>query len=151
MVLGLRLLSIEHVGSTSVPNLSSKNIVDILAGVVDRETADKCQNFLQKAGYDDVTAEDHPEWFYCLGKRLDDAYCHLHLVKEGSLHQKNHTTFRDWLRIHPEDAQAYAKLKITLAEKHQINRHLYTEAKADFITLMLEKANRRRYVEAQQY
>ena len=124
MSLGQRLLSIEHVGSTSVPSLPSKNIVDILAGVVDREAADECRCILQDTGYDDVTQEDHLEWCYCLGKSLDDAYCHLHLVKEGSFHQKNHTTFRDWLRAHPEDAQAYAKLKMTLADKHRNERLL---------------------------
>ena len=125
MSLGQRLLSIEHIGSTSVPSLPSKNIVDILGGVVDREAAEKCLCLLQDAGYDDVTQEDHPEWFYC-------------------------TTFRDWLRAHPEDAQAYAKLKMTLADKHRNERFLYTEAKAGFITLVLEKMNILQHIAPQQ-
>jgi GrpB-like predicted nucleotidyltransferase (UPF0157 family) len=64
MSVGQCLLSIEHIGSTSVPGLPSKNIVDILAGVVDREAADECRCLFQDAGYDDVTLEDHSEWFY---------------------------------------------------------------------------------------
>jgi GrpB-like predicted nucleotidyltransferase (UPF0157 family) len=52
MTAGLHLLSIEHTGNTSVPGLWSKDIVDILAGVADRETAGECQRLLLGAGYD---------------------------------------------------------------------------------------------------
>jgi len=140
MTAGQLLLSIEHIGSTSVPGLQSKDIVDILAGVADSKAADECQRLLLGAGYDDVTPEDHPEWFYCLGKRLESACFHLHIVKEGSLHQRNHTIFRDWLTEHDEDAAAYAELKMRLAEKHKYERRRYTDAKAGFIAEILEKA-----------
>lgn len=133
------LLSIEHIGSTSVPGLMSKDIIDIIAGVADKTAADECQKLLLSAGYDSVKDLDHPEWFYRLGKRLSGAYCHLHIVKENSEHQRKHIDFRDWLCNHPEDAKAYEQIKIDLAKKYRNDRLGYTNAKCDFIERILEK------------
>jgi len=138
--IGVQLLSIEHVGSTSVPGLCGKNIIDILAGVADMDAADRCRRMLFPVGYDDISAGSHAEWFYCLGKRLEGSYCHLHLVKEGSDHQERHTVFRDWLRDHNEDARTYAELKASLAKKYRNDRPRYTDAKGEFIARILVKA-----------
>ncbi len=134
------LRSIEHVGSTSVPGLCAKPIIDIIAGVDGPEDADRCVGLLRGIGYDDATPEDFPDWYYCLGKGPHSLGYHLHLVKEGSPHHLKHILFRDWLRTHPADAEAYARLKIELSEKHKENRVAYTEAKTEFIDEIVEKA-----------
>jgi GrpB-like predicted nucleotidyltransferase (UPF0157 family) len=77
--IGDLLLAIEHIGSTAVLGLSAKPIIDMLAGVRDRAAADECVARLQSLGYDDVTPQDDPEWFYCLGRGAPSEY-HLHLA-----------------------------------------------------------------------
>jgi GrpB-like predicted nucleotidyltransferase (UPF0157 family) len=137
---GPLLLSIEHFGSTSVPGLPGKDIVDILAGVSGRGAADECLRLLQPLGYVDVTPEDSDEWFYCLGKRLPGAYCHLHLVLEGGRFQREQIAFRNYLRTHSETAHEYAELKSRMAEEHRNDRAAYTDSKTAFIKSALRKA-----------
>ena len=137
--LGPGLMSLEHIGSTSVPGLISKNIIDIMAGVADRIAAEQCLSRLPLAGYDNAKDLDHPEWFCLLYKRLEGAYCHLHIVKEGREHQWRHIAFRDWLCSHPEDAGKYEQLKIRLAETYRNDRVGYINAKSEFIVEILER------------
>jgi len=136
--------SIEHVGSTSVPGLSAKPIVDIIAGVDGPEDAERCRELLTRIGYDDASTGDNPDWYYCLGKGPHSPGFHLHLVKEGSQFHRKHTLFRDWLRAHPADAEAYKELKLGLSEKYRNDRVAYTESKTEFIEKIVEKAKKSR-------
>lgn len=139
---GTLIHSLEHCGSTSVPGLAAKPIIDIIAGVEGREAAEECRKRLTAIGYDDASPGDNPDWYYCLGKGPHSPGFHLHLVKEGSTHHLKHIIFRDWLRTHPEDTQAYQELKLNLAEKHRDNRVAYTGSKTEFIDRIVEKAKR---------
>jgi GrpB-like predicted nucleotidyltransferase (UPF0157 family) len=141
---GDTIRSLEHCGSTSVPGLAAKPIVDIIAGVDGREDAENCRERLKAIGYDDASPGDNPDWYYCLGKGPHSPGFHLHLVKEGSPHHVKHLAFRDWLRTHPEDARAYAELKINLAAKYRDDRVKYTESKNDFIDAIEEKTEKAR-------
>jgi len=139
--LGHRIRAIEHIGSTAVPNLGGKNIIDIMAGVDNIDEADECLLLLGSAGYGDVSKvppPDDAEWFYCLGKSLHIVGCHLHLVKYNSEHWKKHIIFRDFLRKNPETAHAYFNLKKRLAAKYETDRLRYTEAKTTFIESIIE-------------
>jgi len=131
---GNKILAIEHIGSTAVPGLGAKPIIDIMAGVRQKTEADECLIPLQKIGYIDVTPEpDNSEWFYCLGKEPHSVGCHLHLVKFPSNHWKKQLVFRDYLRSHPNVAEKYYGLKKELSEKYGSDRIGYTEAKTAFI------------------
>ncbi len=134
--------SIEHVGSTSVPGLWAKPIIDIIAGVDGPEDAERCKKLLLNIGYDDVSPGDNPDWYFCLGKGPHSPGFHLHLVRERSTHHLKHILFRDWLRTHPADADAYRDLKISLSEKHRNDRIAYTESKTAFIDGIVKKAKR---------
>jgi GrpB-like predicted nucleotidyltransferase (UPF0157 family) len=136
--------SLDHIGSTSVPGLAAKPIIDIIASVDGRGDADLCKERLHAIGYDDVSTGDSPDWYYCLGKGPHSPGFHLHLVKEGSQFHKKHILFRDWLRTHPADTRAYAELKISLAEKHRDDRVTYTNSKTEFIEGIVEKAKKTR-------
>ena len=136
------ILSLEHVGSTSVPGLWAKPIIDMIAGVKDSESADRCRVILYDIGYDDASPGDQPDWFYCLGKAPHSPGFHLHLVKEGSPFQKRHIIFRDWLRTHPADAEAYKDLKIMLSENYRYDRVAYTASKTEYINGIVEKAEK---------
>lgn len=132
--------AMAHMGSTAVPGLGAKPIIDMMLGVGGKEEADRVQKALEMIGYTDVTPEpDNTEWFYCLGYGTRELYHHLHLVVEGSRHWRRQLAFRDYLRAHPDTAKEYHELKGRLADDYADDRRGYTEAKTDFITNVLKK------------
>ena len=142
MTLEHRMKAIEHIGSTAVPNLGGKNIIDIMVGVNNADEANECLFPLEEIGYKDVTPQPNDtEWYYCLGKRDQRVRYHLHLVKFNGKHWKKHIIFRDFLRRNPEVAQVYFNLKKELAAKYGTDRLGYTEAKSEFIKSTISRAN----------
>ena len=138
---GTRLGPIEHVGSTAVPGLAAKPVVDIMAGVGSRTEADSCLACLAEVGYTDVTeCDEHPGWFYCIGKGRKPHDVHLHLADAGSGFWERHLLFRDYLRTHDGPAQEYARLKRRLALRFQDDRLGYCNAKTRFVRSVEVKA-----------
>jgi GrpB-like predicted nucleotidyltransferase (UPF0157 family) len=126
---------IEHIGSTAVPGLAAKPVIDMLGGVASMGVADELLNPLCRAGYDtskefNATLKDQ-RWLmrHKNGKRTH----HLHLVVHGDREWQRMLAFRDALRADQGLAARYEKLKRNLAEQHGDNREAYTAAKADFI------------------
>ena len=123
---------IHHVGSTAVPGLSAKPIIDILVGITDLESGRAHIETLKDLRY--VYAphrSDEMVWF-CKPSPAARTH-HLHLVPTGSRRFHDELAFRDYLRRHSEAADAYAALKQTLADRFQHDREAYTEAKASFV------------------
>lgn len=128
---------IHHVGSTAVPGLEAKPIIDILVGVRDLETARACFEPLAGLGY--LYAPYLPEemhWF-CKPDPARRTH-HLHLVPVGSPRYRDELSFRDRLRADPRCAADYAALKRQLAARHRDDREAYTEAKSTFIRTALD-------------
>lgn len=127
---------IHHVGSTAVPGLDAKPIVDILAGVSALDTSRECFGRLAEAGY--LYAPYRPEemhWF-CKPNPSRREY-HLHLVPVGSVRFRDEISFRDRLLASPQISREYADLKHSLAARFADDRDAYTEAKGDFIARVL--------------
>ena len=123
---------IHHVGSTSVPGLAAKPVIDILVGVHDLESSRACFEPLARLDY--VYAPYRPEemhWF-CKPDPSRRTH-HLHLVPTRSQRFREELAFRDHLRSHPDDLDAYAELKRDLAVRFEHDREGYTAAKAAFI------------------
>ena len=141
-VLGDKLVALEHVGSTAVPGLAAKPIIDILAGV--RSLADSFERIepLKRIWYRYVPEleADLPDRRYFHKGSADGRTHHLHMVEVVSHFWERHLLFRDYLRRHPETAQEYAKLKKRLADEFRTDREGYTQAKTPFITAIEEKA-----------
>ncbi len=135
-LIGHRIISMEHFGSTAVPGLGGKQIIDILAGVGNKKDADDCIRLLKKefGSIEIIPQGDHPEWYYCVCDKLrpGDSY-HLHLVKFMSEFWKRQLLFRDILRTNPDIANRYYKLKKELALKYPPNRDIYQNEKSSFI------------------
>lgn len=124
--LGDLALRIDHIGSTSVPGLAAKDIIDIQVTVSDLDPAvEQALNHLgytlsQTISQDHVppesagTADDWIKWFFKppAGQRPTN----LHVRVAGRLNQRYALLFRDYLRAHPATAEAYARLKLKLAE-----------------------------------
>ncbi len=128
---------VHHVGSTSVPGLEAKPILDLMAGVRDLEVP--ARGALEALGWHHVPVElDGQPWrrFYVL-PRESRRYAHLHLVVPGGPQWGAFLAFPQLLRSDPAVREAYASLKRTLAERHRDDREAYTRAKADFIMAVL--------------
>lgn len=141
-VVGHKVLAIEHVGSTAVPGLGAKPIIDMMSGVRQSPDAEECIPLLRDIGYTSVTPQpDDPDHYYCLGKGPHSVGYHLHLMKFGSDSWEKHLLFRDYLRTHPSVSQQYYEIKKKLADEHRLDRAAYTEAKTSFIETVVARAS----------
>ncbi len=132
----------EHVGSTAVPGLGAKPIIDIMVGVTRLPDAELHIADLEEHDYEYVPEYEAqmPERRYFRKPQEGLRTHHLHCVVEGSCFWRRHLAFRDYLRANPETAAAYFALKQQLALRHRTNRVAYTEAKSAFVESILEKA-----------
>jgi len=138
---------IHHVGSTAVPGLEAKPIVDVLAGVHSLDEARACFAPLARLGY--VHAPYLPEemhWFCKPDPRRRTH--HLHLVPMGSGRYRDEMAFRDVLRDNPKLAEEYLVLKRELAERFADDREAYTEGKSAFVEDALRRRDPRRCPDA---
>jgi GrpB-like predicted nucleotidyltransferase (UPF0157 family) len=129
---------IHHVGSTAVPGLEAKPIIDILVGVDSLAASRAYFDPLTKLGYLYFPYRaDEMHWF-CKPHPSRRTH-HLHLIPTGSRRFRDELAFRDQLRASPETADEYAALKRDLAERFANDREAYTEAKDKFIQRVLTK------------
>jgi len=135
---------IEHIGSTAVPGLAAKPIVDLLIEVSSfAETKKEIVPVLESHGYDYFWRTDvkvpYP-WFIKRGQDGKRTH-HIHMVEADSKWW-DRLYFRDYLRIFPDDARRYEELKRNLAEEYPNDRKAYTDGKTEFIVALTEKAKR---------
>ncbi len=107
--LGWRALQVEHVGSTSVPGLAAKPVIDIDLTVADPERELQYVPALESAGFRLVIRE--PWWYGHRCLTADEPSCNLHVFGPDSPELVRHRIFRDWLRAHPEERDLYAAAK----------------------------------------
>lgn len=129
---GTLAVAIEHVGSTSVPGLAAKPIIDLDIVIASAYQFPSIKERLEKFGYIHRGPIGVPgrEAFSCV---IDLPAHHLYVCETGARPLREHLCFRDALRQSPELAAAYAALKRNLAEQHRYDRDAYTEAKTSFI------------------
>jgi GrpB-like predicted nucleotidyltransferase (UPF0157 family) len=130
-----QFLDIQHFGSTAVPGMLAKPIIDLLAGVESMAVADSLVEPLINSGYTtsaefNATLIDR-RWFmrWANGRRTH----HLHIVVFGADEWRRRLRFRDMLRSDAEFAHRYAVLKKELATQHGVDREAYTRAKSEFV------------------
>ena len=139
-VFGSLLLGLHHVGSTSIPGMRSKPIIDIMPIVSDIEAVDALAPAMSDLGYEGLGENGIAGRRY-FRKGGDAARSHhVHVFEPGSPEVARHLDFRDYLRYHPEDAEAYASLKTRLAERHPTDIIAYSEGKSAFIEETIAKA-----------
>lgn len=138
-ICGDTLIAIEHIGSTAVPGLPAKPIIDILAAVSSMDAADELVILLCANGYT-TSAEFNAtlgERRWLMRQEGGRRTHHLHLVLHPSDEWSNKLRFRDMLRQNRELCQGYLALKRRLAVELGGDRESYTEAKSDFIRAAL--------------
>jgi GrpB-like predicted nucleotidyltransferase (UPF0157 family) len=127
---------IEHIGSTSVPGLAAKPVIDMLVGVQSLADADqRCITPICELGYEYVpefeTVMPYRRYFRRLTDGLNRSH-QIHLVEKESEFWERHLLFRDYLRAHPEQAREYEQLKRRLAPQFS-DVNDYAAAKTEFI------------------
>ena len=148
-IIGHKVMAIEHIGSTAVPGLGGKPIIDIMVAVNHLEDTEECITPLESGGYKYVPENEasFPERrFFNKGTQPKEQHYHIHMVELNSEFWKRHLLFRDYLRNHPEAAQKYYHLKTRLATKYGSDREGYTNAKTAFIGAAVNKAKKARAV-----
>jgi GrpB-like predicted nucleotidyltransferase (UPF0157 family) len=133
-------LKLEHTGSTSVPGVCAKPILDILAGASDTKTLQRAIAALQNAEYQYRGEQGIPGRHFF--RRGEPRQYHVHLTMTGSAFWRDHLAFRDYLRGHRDTASAYGALKQALAEQYPRDRESYIEGKTGFVEEVLRIAAR---------
>ena len=138
--IGSYVMDIQHAGSTAIPGLEAKPIIDIAVAVRRLEDVEKCIKPLECLGYEYKADAGHlGRFFFAKGDPSRRTH-YLHMVEWNSNSWKSYIRFRDYLRQHKEAAREYARLKRELARKSQGNRDFYTPGKAEFIESVLGRA-----------
>ena len=137
-VLGEQALVIEHVGSTSVPGLAAKPIIDIVLVVANSADEPAYVRDLEAAGY--VLRIREPEWFEHRVFKGPDTDINLHVFSPGCSEIERMLLFRDWLRSNPADRQLYERTKRELARKDWKYTQNYADAKNDVVDEILARA-----------
>jgi len=130
--LGNNCIAIHHIGSTSIPGLSAKPIIDMLPVVRNILEVDQAIIAMENLGYESK-GENGMAFRRFFQKGKDVRTHHVHVYEEGDTEIDRYLKFRDWMRSHNEDARSYAQLKLELAEKFPQDMLQYCFGKDDFV------------------
>ncbi len=141
---GEALIEVHHIGSTAVPGLAAKPVIDVLLVARSLAAADAKREVAEREGYRWEGENGIPGRRYLVrlkphGRRH---HSHVHLFTEGDPQVGWHLRFRDYLRTHPGDAAAYGRLKAELAKRFRTDRDAYQVGKEGFIEAALQKVDR---------
>lgn len=134
-------LDIQHVGSTAIPGILAKPIIDISVTVVSLEWMG-CESKLKEIGYELKQDDTRKERLFFTKGPEEKRTHHLHIGKKRSGYVEDMILFRDYLRHHREEAKQYSDLKKKLATKYSENRKIYTAKKEKFIQNVVAKVRR---------
>lgn len=140
--LGAHALEIAHIGSTAVPGLAAKPLLDIMVATPSLAERDQVIPLLEGAGYEFRPHDTIPERLFFIAGEADARRVNLSLAARDSAYWRDHLAFRDILRARPEVAAAYANLKADLAARYPADRLAYTAAKGEFVTRVLAARTR---------
>jgi GrpB-like predicted nucleotidyltransferase (UPF0157 family) len=129
--LGGSALRVEHIGSTSVPGLAAKPIIDILVVVPDSADESAYLTQLEAAGY--VLRVREPDWNEHRMFRTPEKDVHIHIYSAGCPEIQRNLTFRDCLRRNIDDRRRYEQTKRELAKKEWLDMNAYADAKTEVI------------------
>ncbi len=138
-VWGEAVLAIEHVGSTAVPSIPAKPILDAAVMVRSLEALDT--DALSGKGYDfcGYQGDSKERMLFVLRGEGQVSLQHIHVYQRDSAEFYRQTGFRDYLIAHPEAAEEYAAIKRGLAERFRDDRAAYTKGKEEFIRRILRR------------
>ena len=135
---GKDVLDIQHVGSTAIPGISAKPIIDIGMIVPSLQKARRYAAALKKIGYIKKKENRHDRLFFTKGSEKKRTQ-YLHIGEIGSGYVENMILFRDYLKKNKKAAREYVELKRELVERFADKRYIYTEKKEKFVKSIVKK------------
>ena len=139
-VLGDRVHRIEHTGSTSVPGLAAKPVIDITMIVADVKDEAAYAGDLEAAGYVIRIRENEPEWYDHRVFKGPDTNVNLHVFSDGCVELERMVGFRDWLRTHDDDRELYERTKRDLVAREWKYVQNYADAKTEVVESIVARA-----------
>ena len=139
-VLGAKALVVEHVGSTSVPGLAAKPIIDVVLSVADSSDEESYVPALEAEGY--VLTVREEAWFEHRMFKGPDTNLNLHVFSHGATEVDRMVTFRDHLRTNTDDRKHYEDVKRQLASQHWKFVQNYADAKSQIVAEIMDRALR---------
>jgi GrpB-like predicted nucleotidyltransferase (UPF0157 family) len=136
--LGKRVLLLEHAGSTSVPGLPAKPIIDMVLGVADSAAEAAYIPPMEAAGY--VLRIREPKWHEHRLFKGPDTDINLHTFSHGSSEIERMLAFRDWLRANDDERDLYLRTKRELAARHWVYVQDYADAKGEVVEAIIARA-----------
>ena len=131
---------VEHIGSTAIPGMPAKPILDIMPGLGLFQDGLKTIEPLKQLGYEYAGENGIPGRYYFRLLYEGRSVVHVHMFEIGTQNWHRHLIFRDHLRANPAVAVQYAELKQELAVRYRNDRQAYTNGKSEFIHSVLQKA-----------
>jgi GrpB-like predicted nucleotidyltransferase (UPF0157 family) len=141
-IFGKDALDIQHVGSTAIPGILAKPIIDIVLIVLSLSKAKDYENKLNKIGYELKKNDGRKERLFFTKGPEEKRTHYLHIGEIGSGYAEDMILFRDYLREHKITAENYSDLKEKLAEEYCDNRKFYTDKKKKFIQNIVQKTKK---------
>lgn len=130
---------IHHIGSTSVPGMTAKPVIDMLLEVDDLRVLDAKSALLERLGYESRGENGIPERRY-FQKGGDSRTHHIHAFLSGSEHVTRHLYLRNYLLVHPIEARKYSDIKKSLAAIHRSDPKAYVNAKSAYVLDLEQRA-----------
>lgn len=140
--LSIDVLEVHHIGSTAIPGIKAKPILDFVLVVRNLEELDRHTDEMESLGYVAKGERGIPGRRFFTKDTNGTRSHHVHVFQENNSEIERHLIFRDYLLVHDDDAKEYEKLKEKLAARFPNRSGDYTEAKSDFIYKIVEKARR---------
>jgi GrpB-like predicted nucleotidyltransferase (UPF0157 family) len=138
--LGEIAVRVDHVGSTAVPQLAAKPIIDLQLSVASIDPVESYREPLARLGYLFVPEPESPDFHLFTKPAERPRTHHLHVCESGGEHERRHLAVRDFLRANPGAAAEYEALKRKLAAEHPEDRLAYIEGKETFMATLEARA-----------
>ncbi len=136
------ILDIHHIGSTAIPGIKAKPVIDILVEVKNIEEVDRYNHKMKELGYEAMGEHGIPKRRF-FRKGGNNRTHHIHIFQMGNEEIERHINFKEYLVAHPDKAREYSELKEKLANKYTYDAENYTNGKGDFIKKIDRKARLR--------
>ncbi len=132
-IFGAQVVAIHHIGSTAIPNVSAKPIIDVLVEVASIEAIDAFNQEMIERGYLPKGEFGIPGRRFFIKGTEERRSHHVHVFQAGDPEMERHLAFRDYMIAHPDEAEAYTVLKRELAREFPHDAEGYMAGKNDFI------------------
>ncbi|GAF89235.1 unnamed protein product [marine sediment metagenome] len=133
------IVDIHHIGSTAIPGIKAKPVIDILVEVKNLEAVDQYNNKMEELGYEVMGEHGIPKRRF-FRKGGNKRTHHIHIFQVGNEEIERHINFKEYLITHPDKGREYSKLKEKLVNKYTYDVENYTNSKSDFIKEIDKKA-----------